>query len=114
MKRRGASVINAPGDADVEIAKSGVESSHHHTTTLIGEDTDLLILLLHYAKPGSKDLYFRSDKLKSEKCAKVFHINKMKEILGKDICTQLLFIHAMTGCDSTSRIFGIGKKNSIS
>ena len=110
MKKRGTSVLNALGDADVEIVKAAVENSRHHTTTLIGEDTDLLILLLHYANLNDKDLYFRSDKFKSEKCAKVFHINKIKEILGNDICTQLLFIHAMTGCDRTSRIFGISKK----
>ena len=87
MKKRGTSIINAPGDADVEIEKAAVENSCHHTTTLIGEDTDLLVLLLHYVKLDNKDLYFRSDKFKSEKCAKVFDINKIKEILGKDICT---------------------------
>src|SRR6218665_3961523 len=33
------------GDADTEIVKAAVETSHLHTTTLIGEDTDLLVLL---------------------------------------------------------------------
>ena len=45
---RGCLVISSPGDADVDIAKAAVGASltHHHNTTLIGEDTDLLILLL--------------------------------------------------------------------
>jgi len=34
----------------------------------------------------------------------------LKEILGADVCTKLMFVHAYSGCASTSRIFGIGKK----
>ena len=37
-------------------------------------------------------------------------MNHLKEFLGQDICSQLLFIHALTGCDLTSRIFGVGKR----
>ena len=37
----------------------------------------------------------------------------MKETLGDDVCTELLFVHAYSGCDSTSRIFGIGKKSAF-
>ena len=29
--------------------------------------------------------------------------------LGSFICKHILFIHAMLGCDSTSRVFGLGK-----
>ena len=29
--------------------------------------------------------------------------------LGSDICNNILFLHAFTGSDTTSRIFGIGK-----
>ncbi|KAH3866989.1 hypothetical protein DPMN_030113 [Dreissena polymorpha] len=46
---RGCNVVVLPGDADVDIVKATVERSLHSTTTLIGEDTDLLILLLHYS-----------------------------------------------------------------
>ena len=38
----------------------------------------------------------------------MYDINHLKEFLGQDICSQLLFIHAVTGCDFTSRIFGVG------
>ena len=112
MRNRSCYVINVPGDVDVDIVKTTVDVSHRHSTTLIGKDTDLLILLLHYADtdPDIKDLYFRSDKT----CAtKVHDINRLKAIIGPDICSQLLFIHAFTGCDSTSRIFGIGKKTAF-
>lgn len=107
LRDEGCEVINAPGDADVEIVKNAVQSAVTRSTTLIGEDTDLLVLLLFYAKATDKDLYFRSDKAKA--CAP-YHINELKTILGDELCSQLLFIHAYTGCDSTSRIYGVGKK----
>src|SRR6218665_2854133 len=34
-------------------------------------------------------------------------------MIGDDMCSQLLFIHAMTGCDTTSRIFGVGKRSAF-
>ena len=71
--------LGLPGDADIDIVKTVVDSSHQHSTTLIREDTDLLILLLHYADtdPDIKDLYFRSEKT----CAtNVQDINRLKAI----------------------------------
>ena len=34
-------------------------------------------------------------------------IKKIKTVLGQDLCQCLPFVHAFTGCDTTSRIFGI-------
>ena len=80
---------------------------------LIGEDTDLLVLLLYYAQGDTMALYFKSDRTKPDGSFKVYDINRLKDILGHDLCSQLLFIHAMTGCDTTSRIFGVGKKSAF-
>ena len=46
LTERGCHVIQSPGDADVDIVKAAVERSRFCTTTLVGEDIDLLILLL--------------------------------------------------------------------
>ncbi len=62
LEKKGCTVINASGDADVDIVKAAVKASEHQPTTLIGEDTDLLILLLYYAGTNNRGLYFRSDK----------------------------------------------------
>lgn len=40
----------------------------------------------------------------------MYDINHLKSLLGNDLCSKLLFVHAFTGCDTTSRIFGVGKK----
>ena len=77
------------------------------STSLIGEDTDLLVLLLYHVEvTNCTELYFRSDKAKSN----TYDIKVLKQILGEAACRDLLFLHAFTGCDSTSRVFGIGKK----
>ena len=108
LRIMGCNVIQAPGDADVIIVKTAVESANLYSTTLIGEDTDLLILLLYHATKQSKDLYFYSDSQSKE--IKVYDINIIKSALGEELSAQLLFTHAFTGCDTTSRMFGIGKK----
>ena len=41
-------VIQSAGDADVDIVLSALNSCLLYNTTLVGEDTDLLVLLLHY------------------------------------------------------------------
>jgi len=62
-ERKGYTVMNATGDADYDIVQAAVQASQLQSTTLIGEDTDLLILLLHHFGEGdNRDLYFRSDK----------------------------------------------------
>ena len=95
MKIRGCHVIHAEGDADLDIVRTAVSMSSEKTTMFIGEDTDLLVLLLHYASPsdGTK-LYFRSSK--GSRTA-VYDIKIMKQILGGEICQSLLFLHAFTG-----------------
>ena len=90
-----------------------VETYLQHTATLIGEDTDLLVLLLYYPQGEVMNLYFRSDKPKADGTIEVYHINRIQEVLGHEICSQLMFIHAMTGSDTTSRIFGVGKKTAF-
>ena len=82
--------------------------SSYKSTTLVGENTDLHILLLYYANDDCKDLYFRSDK--DQMKPRVYNIKVLKQLFGNDVCTDLLFAHAFTGYDTTSRVFGIGKK----
>ena len=66
IRERDCTVVNVHGDADVDIVTTAVETSLRHTTTLIGEDTDLLVLLLYYAQGEVMNIYFRSDKPKAD------------------------------------------------
>ena len=39
---------------------------------------------------------------------------KFVQKLGESICSKLLFIHSILGCDTTSKIYGIGKPVALS
>ena len=66
----GCSTRHAKGDADALIVETTVQSAMSCETTLVGDDTDLLVLL----------------------CLQ-----------------QYVFAHAILGCDTTSRVFGMEK-----
>ena len=61
LELNGCKVLHAEGDADLLIAQTAVESSRTNPTTLIGDDTDLLVLLCHHADRTSHPLYLRSE-----------------------------------------------------
>ena len=109
LRQKGCHVIHAEGDVDVDIVKAAITISSCKSATLIGEDTDLLVLLLYLGVKDCKDLYFRSDKHK-EKHINVYNIKVLKQLFGDGMCSDILFAHAFSGCDTTSRIFGVGKK----
>jgi len=107
MRQNGCDVIQA-GD-DVKIAKAAIHRSTFafKPTTLIGEDTDLLAFLLNHAQVSNcSALFFSVDKAKSY----VYNIKVPKQVLGEEVCKDLLFLLAFTGCDSVSRVFRIGTK----
>ncbi|KAH3698671.1 hypothetical protein DPMN_086217 [Dreissena polymorpha] len=39
----------------------------------------------------------------------MWSVQKTKTVLGPQLCNILPALHALTGCDTNSRIFGIGK-----
>ena len=39
----------------------------------------------------------------------MWDIQQLQQALGEDICQSLLFVQAITGCDTTLRLFGVGK-----
>lgn len=102
-------VIHAEEDADLRIVLTAIEISEQHTTTVIGEDTDLLVLLCYHAKDTNNTIYFRSEPKQNTQKIKIWNITEARQKLGIYVCNILPFIHAFSGCDTTSRIFGLGK-----
>ena len=100
--------IICDGDADGTIVQTAVACAATNPTTVIGEDTDLLVLLCFHVSPASRRIYFRSD-IRSNKKKRVWDIKQVQQALGQQMCRFLLFSHAITGCDTTSRMFGVGK-----
>lgn len=52
LRQKVIHVIHAERDADVDIVTTAVTMSSDKSTTLIGEDTDLLVLLLYHGSKG--------------------------------------------------------------
>ena len=53
LKNEGCYPIICDGDADLVIVKTGISLASKSTVTIIGEDTDLLALLLHHEKESN-------------------------------------------------------------
>ena len=88
---------NRSGDAYLEILNMARETSQH-TTALTGS---------HVSTRHTDTV--RSCKPEADSSFEVYHSNRLNEILGHNMCFQLLFIHSVSGSKMTSRIFGDGK-----
>ena len=104
----GCQVLHAKADADLLIVLKAVEVAKTTKTALVGDGTDLLFLLLYHAELQSFDLYFAPEPKKNSKC-RTWDIKNVKAKLGSLMCSHILFLHAMLGCDTTSRLYNIGK-----
>ncbi|GFS25687.1 hypothetical protein ElyMa_007033100 [Elysia marginata] len=107
LKKDRCQVLHPEGDPDTLIVNTAVTCAVNVTTVVIEEDTELLVLLLHHADLRSRPISLKSV-LKTKK-HKVIDILSMKTHLGPLICNFLPFLHAINGCDTTSRLFGVAK-----
>ena len=69
-------------------------------TVGIGEDTDLLILLIYHTK--SEQAIFYKSEIKGRK---ICDISLIKTRMG-NLTEYILFSHAIIGCDTVSRVYG--------
>ena len=90
---------SAKQDADVQTTVASAQTKH---TILVGDDTDLLVLLLH-PDIDANNIFVPPENTQTSKTEKVWFYNSAR--LGE----HLLFMHAIFGCETTSRLFGLGK-----
>lgn len=96
-------------DADVLIIETAIEESKHgKTAVIVGEDIDLLVILIGRTLFYDQEIFFR----------KVGKGNVKTEIYSSKSFDKypnskrhILFLHALSGCDTTSALFKKGKKN---
>lgn len=106
----GIECVKARDDADCLIVDTAIvasTNSPNKCVTVVGDDTDLIVLILRRTRdstltPGK--LYFRTKKWHWDIALLVDSI-KDKPYMKHSI----LSLHANSGCDTTSRIFGKGK-----
>ena len=79
-------------------------SQGNEVTVVSDDDTDILVLLIHHWKMNMSVVYF-----KSEAQEMVWKIQDIINNAGELLALHILFIHAWSGCDTTSATFGQGK-----
>ena len=113
LLQRGITVLQAPADADVLIVKTAVilaDELGSSKVAIVGEDTDLLVLLISLAQQNCEIFLLKPGKRSGKD--KVYSSSDLQSNLDK-LCPYILFLHAVTGCDTTSAPYGQGKAKAI-
>ena len=75
---------NAVDDADLLIAQTAVDCALSSEVIVIGEDTDLLVLIIHHVNQQCKRVIFKSDKMAiSQKNENMEHSTNKKISWGR-------------------------------
>jgi len=98
----------ADADADALISTTALTlaKSESQPIVVIGTDTDLLVILVSQITPGmSVYMCGHSPPI-------VYDLQAIQSAIG-GVRTHLMTLHAITGCDTTSALFGKGKKKAL-
>lgn len=99
-------------EADTRILLHAKHAAETHNRIVIqSPDTDVAVLsVAHFQNLGCSELWFKTgvrDK------SRFIPIHILAPELGSQLCDSLLPLHALTGCDSTSALSGLGKKKAF-
>ena len=87
LQEHGVKTLHAESDADLLIVQTAVDSAANSPTIVVGEDTDLFVLLCLHADVKSQPLFFKLEKKQTaKKNHKVWHINRLKSVMGPVLC----------------------------
>lgn len=93
MNSRNFLANQADADADYLVVKTELKPLISPNVVIIGEDTDLLVLLLHHWH----NIFFMIEK--NVKIRKIWDIQKVKTNMPRNITECHLSIHSFLGCD---------------
>ena len=94
-------------EADARLLPHASYAAGEHKV-LESPDTDVAVLCVSlFSQLGCQELWFKTG-VKDKKW--FIPIHTAAEKLGPQMCEALPGSHALTGCDSTSSFFGVGKK----
>ena len=94
LEESGCTVRQAEDDADFLITIIALQLAENGVTTVIGDDTDLLVLLCYHFNENTPDnnIYFKSELKSGATKLKMWDIRRTTEILGCEMCTDLLYM----------------------
>ena len=104
LMQDGVSVRHAvsDGDADTLIVKESLTNANQSTVVVHSFDTDVFVILLHHCCDDLHDIFMSTKK-------GIVSIKNVIAALDDDLQKCLLFSHAISGCDTVSATFSIGK-----
>ena len=83
LEKSNSKTYHGPGDADLWIVQKAVQSATISKTVLVGEDTDLIVLLYYHASLDSHNLFFHPEPKKNTKSLASGTSEPQKESLVK-------------------------------
>ena len=102
FQQHGCETLQVAGDADLLIVQTAVKCPEHSQAVVIGEDTDLLVLLCMHAEMDNEDIIFQPETKQKSAKFRIWDIKKTKKVIGLEKCCLLSVVHAIPGCDTTS------------
>ena len=96
LQEHSVKILHAESNAKLLIVQTAVDSAANSATMVVGEDTDLLGLLCLHTDVKSQPLFFKSEKKQTaKKNNNVWQINRLKSVIGPELCLLLPFMHAV-------------------
>lgn len=98
-------VDQAESDADAVIVRCALAASQSYSVTIIAEDIDILVLLTALGRNQTNVFFLKPSKGRTSEqfyCPSGFKYDDV-------IAENLLFLHAFSGCDTTSAAYNMGK-----
>jgi len=100
-------------EADTRMVLHAIHLAHMFPRLVVrSDDTDVLVILLYYYSLGlmGKEVYMHAGHVGTNtNRQRYIPVHIISDKLGKNVCKCLPAAHALTGCDTTSGIFRIGK-----
>ena len=110
LEADGQIVHNSTGDADTMIVDCALQFAREkREVSVVADDTDIFVLLMYHWTQDMANVYFHSEASKSKQGLKLWKIQDLVTKTDKEVTSNLLFIHAWSGCDTTSATYGHGK-----
>lgn len=107
MEEESINVKQADDDADLLIVKTALEL-YDKPPVIVAEDVDILVLITAHT-PSNKKIYLLKPTRGTMSASLFSSDNSFRKY--KFCKENILFLHALTGCDTTSCFYGKGKKS---
>ena len=106
LESAGHRVFQHTGDADRVVVERALKLAQNANALVHAYDTDILVLLLYGLNNAS---IYHSNFLRQKKQNRTIYLNTSSDVMPGTKLENLLLCHTMSGCDTTSGFFGIGK-----